>query len=124
MKISFAGQALKKITLYVTTVCNLNCGICYLGNSSQRGEENKRKLAVPLYKKLIDELAKYENADDLVLQLSGGEPLADPEILPMLSYAQRRRIKTVIFTNGLLLDKNKIRKIVAAEPAEIMSPRR
>lgn len=94
--------------LEITTACNLRCPVCYAGSptSSHRSLE-------AVQADLDAFLAARGKLD--VLQLSGGEPLLHPDLLPILDYCQTRPITMVMInTNGLELAR---REGLAAELA-------
>jgi len=93
-----------KISLNITTGCNLRCRHCY---SSAR-DENRRDMSVENACRLIDEMAMMGVQ---CLSVKGGEPFHHPDIMEILSYAGIRGVSVTIITNGLLIDEEKARKL-------------
>ena len=86
----------------VTSRCNLSCLHCYANASSTR--QSHDELTTTEGRSLIDELAAFGVP---VLLFSGGEPLARKDIIELISYASSNGLRTVLSSNGTLLDKKK-----------------
>lgn len=82
-----------------TKTCNLKCKHCYASSDSKKYDG---ELTLSESKKFIDDLKKFNVP---ALLFSGGEPLMRENILDLLSYANERKIRSTISTNGTLLDK-------------------
>jgi radical SAM protein with 4Fe4S-binding SPASM domain len=77
--------------------CNLRCVICPVttGMARPRGS-----MSLETFKNLIDEIEDYVF---LILLWDWGEPLMNPSLFEMISYARERGIKVVCSTNAQLL---------------------
>ncbi len=84
----------------LTNKCNENCIHCY------RVVMNRKEVDLYILKKLFDEL---KNLGTFYLSFSGGEIFLHKHVLQILEYAKSLRFYVVIKTNGLLLDKEKIK---------------
>jgi len=82
-----------------TPVCNLRCIHCYY---SKQIEEGGDALSTDQAKSMIDDLADFKVP---VLLFSGGEPLLRADLFDLGRYAVKRGIRTVISTNGTLIDE-------------------
>ncbi|MDD5560767.1 MAG: radical SAM protein [Candidatus Omnitrophica bacterium] len=99
--------------------CNTNCIHCWIHTPV-------RKLSVPGVKAKMDfELFKgiVDNAvellcDEIIFQ-GDGEPLLDDRFFEMAGYARDKGLKVLFFTNAILLDEEKAKKIVDLEINEI-----
>lgn len=78
----------------ITNMCNLSCGFCYKGLSSEMMSENVWQL-------VVDKLA---GSGVKRLVLSGGEPLLVKNINAILFAARNAGLLTSVITNGTLLD--------------------
>jgi len=78
----------------VTDTCDLHCPGCY-----RHQLEGDRPLG--LIKKDIDTLIRLTNCDSIAI--TGGEPLGYPDLHEVVRYIASKKIKPMIFTNGLLL---------------------
>jgi radical SAM protein with 4Fe4S-binding SPASM domain len=77
-----------------TNYCNLKCPICPAGGWGFK--RNKRHMKLEEFKSIIDDMEKYL----LFITLwDWGEPLLNPALPEMISYASERDIKTVVSTN-------------------------
>lgn len=83
-----------------TKTCNLKCKHCYASADNKRYEG---ELTLNESKKFIDDLKEFNVP---ALLFSGGEPLMKENILDLLDYANARKIRSTISTNGTLLDKD------------------
>jgi MoaA/NifB/PqqE/SkfB family radical SAM enzyme len=91
-----------------TPHCNLKCVHCYnsSGTASRAAE-----LSTEEAKKLLGDLA---DAECPVVLFSGGEPLLRSDIFELLGQAKRLGLRTVLSTNGTLIDSD-----TAGELAEV-----
>jgi len=78
----------------VTDTCDLHCPGCY-----RHQLEGHRPLIT--IKKDIDDLIRLTNCD--CIAITGGEPLGYPDLTEVISYIASKKIKPMVFTNGLLL---------------------
>ena len=82
----------------MTKACNLRCIHCYYTAGS---EPDPDELTTREGKALIDDLAAFGVP---VLLFSGGEPLMRDDLFKLGAYAAGRGIRTIISTNGTLLN--------------------
>lgn len=80
-----------------TRRCNLHCMHCYADSFDRPYPD---ELTTAKAREMIDDLAAYGVP---VLLLSGGEPLARPDLFELAAYAHERGIRTTLSTNGTLL---------------------
>jgi radical SAM protein with 4Fe4S-binding SPASM domain len=83
-----------------TNHCNLRCAVCPVTTGMDR---DQGYMDLMLFKKLIDEVSDYLF---LILLWDWGEPLLNPSVLDMISYAQNNGVKVVMSTNGHLLARD------------------
>jgi len=100
----------------VTTYCQLKCPGCYRGLA----EENPKRIHEDLekIKSEINLLIKSRNIQ--TLSIAGGEPLLYPKLKEVIEYASSKGIKTKVFTNGVLLSKNKLKELKSAGVTEFV----
>ncbi len=98
-----------RLTIETGNICNLKCPLCPTG----RGDPGAQRgfIALPEYKKVIDELA-----DDLILVrlYNWGEPLLHKDIVPMVEYAVGKGVGVTLSTNLTILDRETARGLLAA----------
>ncbi|MCJ7729522.1 MAG: radical SAM protein [Sedimentisphaerales bacterium] len=81
-----------------TSKCNLKCLHCY---SSSQTNQRDDELDTTQAKKLLTQLAEVNCP---VVLFSGGEPLLREDLFELLVEAKRLDLRTVISTNGTLID--------------------
>jgi len=83
--------------------CNLKCNFCMHGTPEITLKKGMMKLE--LFQKLIDELEGFPEKIKLLRICGNGEPLLNPQIIPMLKYASAsNKIERIeLISNGLLL---------------------
>lgn len=86
----------------ITNRCNLECSYCKLGfNNTVVNELNLFEC-----KKIIDDLSREKI---FMISFTGGEPLVREDFLEIIEYCSKKNITSIIATNGMLLDKDKIK---------------
>jgi len=102
-----------KIWIELTNRCNLRCIHCIHPQMTRK----KGFMDFSLFKKIIDEVSSYKNLS--MVSLTGqGEPLLHPDFGEMIRYASKH-CKTEVLTNATLLNEEKAREILEAEPYAI-----
>lgn len=86
------------IQLELLTSCNFQCIHCYLK------EEPRNYYAMPLKKvyNIVDQAAELGVIN---FDITGGEPLLCKNLKKILRYIYKKGMKTILFTNGLLINK-------------------
>ncbi|HSV26806.1 MAG TPA: radical SAM protein, partial [Sedimentisphaerales bacterium] len=82
----------------ITAACNLKCLHCYGSSTSAR---DPGELSTDRAKHVLDDLAAFGVP---VVLFSGGEPLMRQDLFELIAYAALKGLRTVISTNGTLLD--------------------
>lgn len=92
-------------TFELTPLCNLDCKMCYIHLDNTQFSKNKL-LSVSVWKELIDEafISGMRNAT-----ITGGECLTYPSFEEVFIYLSGKGVSTGIMTNGILLNKEKIK---------------
>lgn len=87
-----AAQGPKKVILNVTYKCNNRCTFCATGTRTQFDGNFERQREL---------LVKYRKAGVSLLDLDGGEPTLNPNLLPLIRFARRVGYEKVnVTTNG------------------------
>ena len=106
---------LKSLCLHIAHDCNLRCGYCFAGTGDFGGKRAlmSKEIAEQAVEFAIKGSAKRHN---LELDLFGGEPLVNPEVVKhVVNYVRRREqetgknIKLTLTTNGTLLNDDIIK---------------
>jgi radical SAM protein with 4Fe4S-binding SPASM domain len=92
--------SLRYLELQITDRCNLRCRHCYIG------EKAPQELSV---KQITEILKEFEEMQGLRLMVTGGEPLLHSNFAELNNILTDFRIRKVLFTNGLLLNKDLLR---------------
>lgn len=90
-----------------TTYCQLKCPGCYRGLD----KEMHRPVHIPLNKVLKDIESLIAQRNIHTLSIAGGEPLMYPHLQEVIQYAQGKNLRTVIYTNGIGLNREILQQL-------------
>src|SRR5574341_1028662 len=91
--------------------CNLRCGHCYLDTNALT-KQSTSELSTQEGFRLIDQMAELN--PNLLLILTGGEPLLRRDIYDLALYASQKGMMVVLGTNGNLIDDDIAKKLKAS----------
>lgn len=94
--------------------CFFKCKMCHLWKSRPEPD----KINPEEWQNFIDSLSGLLD-DRKELIFSGGEPLLNKDITALISYANKKGLRTVLSTNAFLIDGKKAEELVAAGLKEI-----
>ena len=94
------APSLRYLELQITDRCNLRCRHCYIKGKTPQ------ELSV---EQIIEILKEFEEMQGLRLMITGGEPLLHSDFAALNNILPAFRIRKVLFTNGLLLNKALLR---------------
>jgi radical SAM protein with 4Fe4S-binding SPASM domain len=94
--------SLRYLELQITNKCNLTCKHCYM---KDRGYE---ELSI---NQIRDILKEFEQMQGLRILITGGEPLLHSKFEVINKMLPKFFVRKVLFTNGFLLDEEKIKKL-------------
>ena len=100
--------SLRYLELQITNRCNLKCRHCYIGNSTDTPQKDKDELPIDRVRTVLKE---FEAMQGLRVLITGGEPLTHRNFDEINKMLPQFFIRKVLFTNGLLLTKNILRKL-------------
>jgi radical SAM protein with 4Fe4S-binding SPASM domain len=98
--------SLRYLELQITSRCNLKCRHCYIGDTN--------RVDLPA-DKIITVLEEFEKMQGLRLLISGGEPLLHPDFWDINDALTRFGFRSVLLTNGTLIDKKTAEKLKVHE---------
>ena len=98
----FVGPQTVQFSL--TSRCNLRCKMCNIAGRQPEEEE----LSTSCIKRLMDQAAQWGVREVL---FTGGEPFLRNDIYELCSYASEKGLRSVITTNGTLLDEAACRRL-------------
>lgn len=96
------------ISWNTTYRCNLRCSHCYLDTNALT-KQSAKELNTQEGLRLIDQMAELN--PNLLLILTGGEPLLRNDIYELASHASQKGMMVVLGTNGNLIDDDIARKL-------------
>jgi len=86
------------LQVFITNKCNLRCPGCFARNVM--GEDNK-DISLEEYSNAV---LNFIQKGGKQINLLGGEPLLHPNLFDLLKINKAYKLKTTIYTNGLVLD--------------------
>ncbi len=96
-------DTLSIISWNVTGKCNLSCRHCYLPAHMDGDGRDHHELHTKEALRVIDQIALVN--PEVMLILSGGEPLLRDDIFDLAAHASGKGMMVVLGSNGLLIDK-------------------
>lgn len=96
------------MTFAVTCRCQCNCAHCSAAYHQKKGDV---ELSTEEAEKLIDD---SQDLGITILAFTGGEPLLREDIFELITYVNQKRTLFLLFTNGLLLDGDNVKRLVDA----------
>lgn len=93
------------ISWNLTQRCNLLCAHCYM--SALPGASAAEELSSQECRRIMDEIAEVN--PNVLLILSGGEPLLRTDLLDLAAYANEKGFTVALGTNGVLLGEKEAR---------------
>jgi len=107
-----------QVIVWILNVCNSSCIHCGIRELRERPDFEPRFIEFVLYKKIVDEVAKYPRT--LFRPFTGGEPLLHPKYVDMIRYAKDVGIKCIgMNTNGILFSKKRAVELIEAGIDEV-----
>ncbi|MHB9037997.1 MAG: radical SAM/SPASM domain-containing protein [Armatimonadota bacterium] len=95
-------------TLQVTTSCQANCVHC---SAARHKRQHEPELTTQDWKRVIRE---SERLGAVTVIFTGGEPLLRPDIFELIEWVDKNEAVVGIFSNGLLLSDENVKKLVDA----------
>ncbi|MCD4654098.1 radical SAM protein, partial [bacterium] len=112
-------EHIPRLFIEPTVLCNLDCykSVCNKDSGIFK-TRSKQMMDMELFKRIVDQTGDHLTRLDL---FNYGESFVNPQAVDMIEYFKKRfpRPYLYISTNGLMLDKDKIDRLVAAEVNEI-----
>jgi len=99
------------IIIEPTNYCNLRCKHC----TAQAVDEDRGYMEYEFYTNIIDTNPQIT----CIILARNGEPFLHPKIFDMIAYAKAKGIYVSIYTNGILISKEKVDKILSVGLNEI-----
>ena len=95
-----------------SSICNFRCVFCFETDESFTNKKNGHmgRMPIDLFKNIVDQA---EGNVEFITLASRGEPLASPEIIPMLNYTREKFLNLKLNTNASMLDEKKCHAILS-----------
>lgn len=102
----------RSIVIEVTPLCNLRCVICacYIPGEEVTKDRRTTYLSFDNFRRIIKSIKGKFNFQ--ICFSYSGESLLHPEIFKMVKYLKENKIPVVIYSNAMLLTKQKIKEIL------------
>ncbi len=100
---------IERMYFEITNSCNFNCEFC----ASMVSKRKKQVMDFEIFKKGVDEIAQ-QKLSKIVCYHIAGEPLLCPRIAEAVAYTKSKGLKTEITTNGALLTRENVEKLIEA----------
>jgi MoaA/NifB/PqqE/SkfB family radical SAM enzyme len=98
------------IAIEPNNICNLRCEMC----PYQRMKRAKTTMAMPLFKKVVKQ-AKELGVETIMLS-QYNEAFSDKEIFERFQFVRDSKLKSLIYSNGTLLNEEMRKKILKTPP--------
>ena len=98
---------LRNLFLELTMDCNERCLHC----GSRCGEVTGELLGVETYHRFLDKIKADFGTEELMLSITGGEPLLRPEFFEIMGYANRLGFHWGMTSNGTLIDETVAKRL-------------
>jgi len=91
--------------LIITSYCNLSCHFCYYGTKLNKVSD---ELSTEEWKSFIDSIAAKKPS----IFITGGEPFMRKDLFEIIEHIHKKNLHFGVVTNGILLNKKKIDKLI------------
>ena len=99
---------LRNLFLEVTSLCNARCEHC---GSSCGDNKPEYEIESKYLKKTLKEIADKYDADKILLNVTGGEPLLRKDLFELMDYAVSLGFHWGITSNGMLINEKMAKKL-------------
>jgi radical SAM protein with 4Fe4S-binding SPASM domain len=103
------NHPLRYLFLEVTRQCNLACLYC---GSSCTGKPPAREMAVSEWKEIVDQVAADFKPKDIMIAVTGGEPLIKEGIFEMFGHLKSKGFRYGMVSNAQILDAAAAKELV------------
>jgi len=107
-------SAPRELMAFITRRCNLHCGMCPFVHPAEHGPASFADIS---RERFAEFLARFAGAESI--GLVGGEPFLHPELFNFIRMAAGHRMRVSLATNGLLLDNDRISRLLDSPLAMI-----
>ncbi len=105
-------------TMSVTYACQCRCRHCSAVHFMRDGKkQGKRELTTEEFKRAMDQAVELGCVN---IALSGGEPLLRKDILELINHVDPDKANVMLFTNGILLNDEMVKKLAESNLFSLM----
>jgi radical SAM protein with 4Fe4S-binding SPASM domain len=105
-----------RLIVETSSLCDLRCPMCLVSGPIRLPSGNMK---LDLFKQIIDQSASFVCEIDLSHR---GEPLSNPNLVPMIAYATEKRIATCLSTNATRLTEELSLRLIQSGLRSIIFP--
>lgn len=105
----YRKPVLRDLFLEVTSRCNAHCDHC--GSNCNNAPVDK-EVDADLLKRTLREIAEAYDPEDIMLNVTGGEPLMRGDLFDIMRYASDLGFNWGVTSNGMLIDDDIIERMV------------
>jgi hypothetical protein len=99
-----------------TTYCQLKCPGCFRG--VDKVDHIPIHLKIDEVKQQIDHFIEKRNIQ--TISIAGGDPLLYPHLYKLVEYSSSRKLRTMIYTNGIALTRERLGKLKSCGVTQIV----
>ena len=102
-----ASNRIISCDLLLSASCMFRCKMCYLWNRPR----DMGELSTEEWEGLIGSLSSFIASEPIRLHFGGGEPFLNEGLLNLIKFSAQKGFKTVVTSNGFLIDEKTAHKI-------------
>jgi MoaA/NifB/PqqE/SkfB family radical SAM enzyme len=103
----------RHIVIQITNTCFFRCKMCSIWKNNAPDQLNVKKISQFL------KGMRVAHDEDMTISFTGGETLSCPSIFELISCANKNRYNTILNTNGWLLNKNTVNKLLGSGLSQV-----
>jgi len=103
-----------RVMFELTYRCNFRCKHCYVPETYKKKFKKELKT-----KEIFSILGQLADIGCFYLGFTGGEPFLREDIFDILWYAKKKGFQLIIYTNGSLIDENKVQELKRLSPNKV-----
>ena len=105
----YKNPKLKDLFIEVTSRCNAHCDHC---GSRCDNKIQADEISADYLKRTLREIADHYNPDEILLNITGGEPLMRKDLFDIMRYASDLGFRWGMTSNGMLINDEIIQKMI------------
>lgn len=102
---SNVDERLRFLFIDITNACNLSCSYC--NKCSFENNDKEEFISIQTVTEVMEKMTPLSKGLDILVNITGGEPLLHDKLEDILKVLRSYNCRTILWTNGVLLDENK-----------------